>query len=97
MTGSGSFLGKGHLSTITFKTKLQITRKNTVVIPFPEPEAITNIWEGNMSLVGGNVQGFLSRQKGSDYPKLYNIKGTYREVIEKKIVKILVTDLKITY
>ena len=58
--GSVNFIGNGYLSTIIFKTKLQITRKNVRVIPFPEPEPVLNNWEGNLILVGDRCWEIMS-------------------------------------
>ena len=98
LTGNSNFIGRGYLSTIVFRTKLQITRKNVSIIPVANSEIKTNIWEGNLSLVSGNVQGILSRQIGNDYPKIYNIIGKYSQKLDKssKTLIIKVLNLKIT-
>jgi hypothetical protein len=77
LTGNGEYIGCGTPSTVLFKSKLQITRKKKRRIPYPEPDAETGIWEGSLSLVGGNVQGFLSNTSGNEYPSVYNLDAVY--------------------
>ena len=96
LVGNGSFIGCGNQSTILFRGKLQLTRTNKRIIPFPQSESETSIWEGSISLVGGNMQGFLSRISGNEYPNVYNINAIYSKIMEDKNIEIKVSNIKLS-
>ena len=96
LVGNGSFIGCGNQSTILFRGKLQLTRTNKRIIPFPQSESETSIWEGSISLVGGNMQGFLSRISGNEYPNVYNINAIYSKTMEDKNIEIKVSNIKLS-
>ena len=96
LTGSGEIIGCGNPSTLLFKSKLQITRTNTRIIPFPQEEPETSIWEGSISLVGGNVQGFLSRTSGNEYPEVYCVSAVYTKTREGDNITINITNIKLS-
>ena len=97
LVGSGEFFSKGYLSTIVLKAKLQIDNQPDRVLPFPEPKPEISIWEGNISIVGGNLQGLLQRVSGNQYPNIYNIIGNYNQIIENGTIIIKVNDITIKY
>ena len=96
LTGDGEIVGCGNPSTLLFKSKLQITRSNKRIIPFPEPEPELTIWEGSLSLVGGNLQGFLSRTKGLEYPAVYNVNAIYTKVRTGLNIIINISNIKLS-
>jgi hypothetical protein len=96
LTGGGEFIGCGNPSTVLFKAKLQFTKKIDRIIPYPDPKPETTIWEGCLSLVGGSVQGFLSRTNGSHYPNCYNLNAVYTKLKEGDTIVINVSNIKLS-
>ena len=91
-----SIIGCGNPSTVLFKAKLQFTKKIDRIIPYPDPKPETTIWEGCLSLVGGSVQGFLSRTNGSHYPNCYNLNAVYTKLKEGDTIVINVSNIKLS-
>lgn len=95
LTGSGEIIACGNPSTLLFKSKLQITRTNTRVIPFPQSEPEVTTWEGSISLVGGNMQGFLSRISGMEYPEVYSVSAVYTKTSNVDTILININNIKL--
>ena len=96
LIGSGEIIGCGNPSTLLFKTKLQITRTNTRIIPFPQEEPQTSIWEGSVSVVGGNMLGFLSRTSGNEYPEVYCVSGVATKTRDGDTILINISNIKLS-
>jgi hypothetical protein len=103
LIGGGDYTSDIYNNTINLKVILTIKRKETVTIQMSELSQITNNWIGNASLTAGRLHGFLKNNDNEiEYPKLYELTGTYNRRCQKNkcnssLTSILnVTNLKIS-
>ena len=96
LKGSGQYQSIGCPSISTLKGTLQIVVAYPPQDPLPTKPSIETIWNGVVTITGGNVTGILNRIDGDLVsPNLYNLKANYNQTCTNGVSELIVKDLVI--